>query len=345
MGSTPHNNVFCKKKTLNNNKGVALILTILIIGIIVTLTLSFNTSMRSEVASAANMRDNIKLEAILQSGLNIALAILADDPSAGNGSYDSLFDTWAKPDILSLYSSKLFDDGQLQIIIGDETGKIPVNQLIDREGNYIDITRNLLIRFLELEEFDIAPEEAEDIVNSIKDWIDPDNESSDFGEESSYYEALEKPYSCRNGRLESLEELLLIKGITEDIFYGTDETTGISDFLSIYGDGRININTADVLVLRALSEQIDEDMTADMIAYREDEESYLDNEEDYLKEPGWYKNVPGMKDIAINPNLIKSNSTYFKIQIEGAKVDIVKKSSAVVERKGDNLKILSWESY
>jgi general secretion pathway protein K len=335
----------CTRNILNNNSGVALILAILIIGIIVTLTLSFNTSMRSEMASAANTRDNIKLEAILQSGLNFAIAILDEDPSASDGGYDSFFDTWATLDILSIYSTNLFNEGRFDISIIDESGKIQVNQLIDRNGNYNALQQNLLKRFLALEEFGIIPEEREDIVNSIKDWIDPDNESTDFGEESSYYEALETPYSCRNAPLESLEELLLIKGITKDIVYGTSETPGISDFLTIHGDGKININTADALVLKALSDQIDDDMAMDMVVYREDEDGYLDNEEDYLKNPTWYKDVPGMQDVSISQNIITTSSTYFKVQTKGFQVDMVKRSSAVVERKGDELKLLSWEAY
>ncbi|MBW1770943.1 MAG: hypothetical protein JRJ17_07275, partial [Deltaproteobacteria bacterium] len=45
---------------LQNNKGIALILTILIISLLVSLTLQFNRSMRSDVHAAANLRDGIK---------------------------------------------------------------------------------------------------------------------------------------------------------------------------------------------------------------------------------------------------------------------------------------------
>ena len=103
MGTAAQNNAADKRNVLNNNRGVAMILAILIISIIVTLSLNFNASMRSEIASATNMRDNIKLEAVLQSGLNFALAVLAEDPSVADDSYDSLFDTWADHEILSIY--------------------------------------------------------------------------------------------------------------------------------------------------------------------------------------------------------------------------------------------------
>ena len=63
---------------------------------------------------------------------------------------------------------------------------------------------------------------TEEIVNSILDWIDSDNEARVGGAESIYYEGLAVPYSCRNAPLESIEELLQIQGVTPILFYGED---------------------------------------------------------------------------------------------------------------------------
>jgi general secretion pathway protein K len=320
-------------KLLRDNRGMALILTILIISLIVALTLQFNTSMWTNLHAAANLRDGIKLSCIARSGFNGALAVLyEDDPSE-----DTLRETWAHAGIISGSSAYLFDEGRFLIEIADLSGRIQINQLVEQNGNYNDTQKSLLMRFLGSPEFDLDDEEVENIVDAIKDWIDPDDETTRFGAEDSYYKALQTPYPCKNAPFEFLEELLLVRGVTKELFYGTEERPGISPYLSTYGDdGKININTAAPLVLRALSDQIDEDLAEDMVSYREDE----DND---LSDSTWYKRVPGMGDVSIPDSLLTISSKYFEITSEGLKGSMSKRTKGVVERKEGKLQVLSWK--
>ena len=320
---------------LKNNKGVALILTILIISLIVASTLQFNKSMWSNLHAATNLSDGIKLGCIARSGLNGALAVLYED--ASSGSTDTLRERWAQLGFFSEISGSLFDDGLLRMEISDLSGRIQINKLVDDDGSYNDIQKALLIRFLSLSEFDIKDEEVEDIVDAVKDWIDEDNEVTGFGAENGYYRGLTEPYPCKNGPIEFLEELLLVKGIDKELLYGSDEKPGIFDYLSPQGNGKVNINTAESLVLRALSDQIDKDLADDMVSYRQNEDNDLSN-------IGWYKQVSGMGDIVIPGSLISTSSTYFEIVSEGIKGSMVKKIRAAVERKEKKLKILSWKT-
>jgi len=323
---------------LRDNRGIALILTILIISLIVALTLQFNRSMRSNLHAAANLRDGIKLGWIARSGFNGALAVLYEDASLGN--VDTLREPWAHARIFSEVSAFLFDDGRFLVEITDLSGRIQINRLVKADGNYNEIQKGLLTRFLSSAEFDLDDEEVENIVDAIKDWIDnPDTDGVTGwgGAEDSYYQALTKPYPCKNAPLEFLEELLLVRGITKELFYGTEEKPGISLYLSAHGDdGKININTAAPLVLRALSDQIDEDLAEDMVAYREDE----DND---LLDFTWYKRVPGMGDVSIPDDLLTISSTYFEITSEGLKGAMSKRIKGVVERKEGKLQVLSWK--
>ena len=319
---------------LKDNKGIALILTILIISLIVATTLQFNTSMWSNLHAATNLSDGIKLDCIAKSGLNGALAVLYED--ASSGSIDTLRERWAKLGFFSQISGSLLEGGLLLTEISDLSGKIPINYLVNENGEYNDNYKAILIRFLSLPEFDIKDEEIEDIVDAIKDWIDEDNEVTGFGAENSYYSGLAEPYPCKNGPIEFLEELLLIKGINKELLYGSGEKPGIFDYLSPLSSGRININTAKPLVLRALSDQIDSDLADDMVSYRENEDNDLSN-------IGWYKQVSGMSDIAIPSSLISISSIYFEIVSEGIKESMIRKIRATIERKGGNLKILSWK--
>ena len=93
------------KRLLKNNKGFALILTILIVSLIVVLTLDFNISMRSDLYSSANLKDSIKLGCIARSGFNYALAILYEDILESD--FDSLHEDWVYSKAISSNSGAM----------------------------------------------------------------------------------------------------------------------------------------------------------------------------------------------------------------------------------------------
>lgn len=325
------------EKNLNNSKGFALLLTLLIITLIVTATLQFNASMNSELHAAANLQDGAKLGCIAGSGFHYALAVLFEDAISESPS-DSLREDWADSNALSAYSATLFEDGRLAVRIIDLSGRIQINNLVqqggEKPGQYNELQKSLLKRFLMLEEFDLDEATVHDMLDALKDWMDPD-EWTEYGAESSYYLTLERPYACKNRPLDFLEELLLVRGITRELFYGTDDRPGISDYLTTRGDGKININTADALVLRALSEDMDEELADDMIAYREDEDHELNS-------VSWYDSVPTMTGITIEDSIITTSSSHFEIRSEGIKEAMSKRVKGFVEKKKDGVKILSW---
>ena len=325
---------------LKDNGGVALILTILIISLIVAVTLQFNTSMRSDLHAAVNLRDGIELGCIARSGFQCALAVLYED--ANDNEFDSLHETWAYTKAISSYSASIFEEGRFVVEITDLSGRIQINNLVELVAGKWDYNlkqKQLLKRFLSSEEFDLESEDVDDIIDAIKDWIDQDDNQTEFGAENSYYQSLEPSYSCRNGPFRELEELLLVKGITKELFYGTTEKPGISNYLSVYGDGRININTADPLVLASLHDDIDEERAQEMVAYREDEENVLSIDT-------WYQDALGTREIIIDTGLITIESTYFEISSEGFKETMSKRVTGTVERKRKEktLTILSWKT-
>lgn len=61
-----------------------------------------------------------------------------------------------------------------------------------------------------------------EIVDSILDWIDTDDSMRPYGAESETYQGMSPPYSAKNGPLESLDELLMVKGVTPSLLYGED---------------------------------------------------------------------------------------------------------------------------
>lgn len=321
-------------KTFNNNRGVALILTLLIISLIVTLTLQLNTSMRSEVHAAYNLRDGITLEYVAKSGFYGAMALLKDDDMT----YDWLLDDWQMLEQYAAFSPTLFEEEtSFKVTIKDLTGEIQINKLIDNQSQVDPSQRDLLTRFLNLDEFDLESDQVDDIVDAVIDWLDPDDNTTGFGgAENSYYQSLEDPYFCRNGPMESIEELLLVKGITKELYEGTGGNPGIAEYLSVHGDGNININTADKLVFKALSDDITDEVFEDLDNYRRDE-----NNENDLKNTSWVQNVVSGISFAVGTTI---KSTHFEITSIGKKDLMEKKIKTIVERDPNgNLKVLSWK--
>ena len=312
-----------------------MILTILVISLIVMLTLQFNVSMRDDLTSSVNFKDGVLLNAIARSGFNCAMGLLAEDGRSSE--FDSLNEMWAQSEAFSEISDSMFTEGRFVVEISDLSGRIQINELVDTNGKVVQAQRELLERFLGSEEFGMDPDAVINLVDAIKDWIDPDDDVTRFGAESGYYGALEKPYSCGNAPMEFLSELLLIRGMTKELFYGTKEKPGIAKYLSVCGDGRININTAPPLVLKALWEGLDDEMVEEMLSYRMDEKNDLMN-------PQWYKEITGLGVVEIDPSLITTSSSCFEIKSTGIKDSMSRVVTGKVGReKGSEVRILSWK--
>jgi len=324
------------KKILLNDRGVALILVILMISIIIAVTLQLNISSRSGIYEAANLGDGIRAACAAKSGFYTGEALLIEDIR----DLDSLNEDWANLESVSADSETLFNGEYFRLNIEDESGKISINSLIKENDEYNPGIKKFMERFLSLPKFNLDEQQIRDIVDAVKDWIDKDDAVTGFGAENMHYTGLEKPYACKNAPLDCIEELLMIKGITEDLYYGAGETPGIAKYLTMHGNEKININTAPNLILKALSDKITDEMVSNMDEYRRDKENNL-------SAPEWYKKVAGMAGISIDSGLITTKSDTFVITSTGYLNDISRKVSGIIERHSDGktMAILSWKVY
>ena len=314
------------KKTFQNNRGIALITVILIISILVAVAIELNRSSLAAIYDAANLSDGIKLTYIAKSGFYGAAALLTNS----DNSYDTLRDNWAKSEMLSMQSQTLFTDGSFMTIVEDETGKIPLNKLVN--GNeYNTVIKEILIRLLIQPEFGLDDRKANEIVDSIKDWIDADNSATGYGAETSYYSSLDPPYEAKNAQLDCIEELLMVKGITNEIFNGTKEKPGLAGFVTADSDGAINVNTAPKMVLRALSDNITVELADKIDEYRRKDGNNLSSTQ-------WFD----MAGVTIPSGLITVKSNYFKIISTGKMKNMEQSLSGVVKRSGKSIQIVKW---
>jgi len=321
-----------------NERGAALILVVFIMAAIVAAALQFNRAARLQVYEAAGIGDGIVLEHIAKSGIYIGKYVLKEEDEE----VVTLRDDWARAEEVSFQSAAFFSVGHCEVRVVDESGKIPVNKLVDGEGEINESIRDLLVRFFTLPEFGLNDRDAYDIVAAIADWIDEDDEitigdDGGLGAEQGYYRSLDPPYDCKNAPFDSIDELMLIKGITEELYHGADGLPGIRDYLTVRKTERININTAPLLVLRSLSPDMTEKMATWMDEYRRDDNNELDS-------PSWYLNISGMGGVEIDSLLIGTSSDVFSIQSTGRLDRMIRRITAEVERKesGDMPVVLSW---
>ena len=317
------------KRILSGHSGVALITVILIISILVAAALELNRLSRADIYSASNISDGIKLTYIAKSGFYGAAALLINS----NNDYETLRDDWAHAEVLSAQSKALFANGSFMVRIEDEKGKIPINKLVTGGAVNANI-KDMLLLLLKQPEFDLNERKAAEIVDAIIDWIDENNEITGAGAESSYYASLAAPYAAKNAPLDCIEELLMIRGITYELFAGTREKPGLGQYVTIYGTGAININTAPKMVLRALTPDITVELADKMDEYRRSKSNNLSSVD-------WYKKVPGMESITIKPELIEMvKSNYFRIYSTGMADKMEQTISGVMQRSP--FQIMSW---
>jgi general secretion pathway protein K len=221
-------------------------------------------------------------------------------------------------------------------LIEDEGGKIPINRLIT--GNvYNTQIHELLLRLLTGPHFRLSQKRAEELSDAIKDWIDADDEVTGDGAEGGYYAGLDRPYTAKNASLDCIEELLMVKGVTRELFYGTAETAGLAQCLTVPGDGMININTAPKAVVRALSAEMTDEAVNLLDLYRRDEKNNL-------ADPAWYSRVPGTTGLNIPTGLMSIRSDFFRITAIGLQGKMMERITGIVRREtgGRTVKLLSW---
>jgi general secretion pathway protein K len=287
------------------------------ISILVVLAVETLRAMQVEEAGARYFQDTFQAEALAKSGIHMTMALLVKDGETTKG--DHRGEPWAQVGQPGFETIPLSETGTLEGQVTDESGKFPINAMLDNKGALRPAYPQMLERLLTNPPFQMEAEEAKAVVAAIKDWLDPDDETTEGGgAESEYYQSQEKPHGCKNGPMTSLAELLLVRGMTEALYYGKEGGPGLKDLLTLYSGGKININTAGPLVLLALLSASTPPETAEswvesVIAYRQEQMHW-----DFLGEPDWYRNrMVGFSDISVAAELITVQSSHFSARMTG----------------------------
>jgi len=312
---------------------VALITTLMIIALLVAVVVEFNRIAIADINVSNNFRDEKKILFITISGVNVIKELLNLDGLYSKS--DTLLEEWAKSRPYFDSASAMLDEARVEGIIVDENGKINVNSLINDKGKFDKTHKLIWERLLSQQGFGLTEEEINTIIYCVKDWIDGDDEITGiYGAEDSFYQGT--GYHCKNAPMNNLEEMLCINGVTKDIFYGNKYKKGIRSCFTVYGGRAININTAPVPVLMALSNDMTEEVAMEMDAFRRD-----DANKSQLNNKLWYKKVWHVETL-LSEKLLSISSNFFTVHIRGTLRDSCKEIMTVIFRSNDGADIVYW---
>jgi len=163
--------------------------------------------------------------------------------------------------------------GHFEINIVDEDAKINVNMGAANEIAHIRLAKELMstmspIQYDQLFQQRDASGNYHDrltICSALIDWADPDvqlyscdmtSTSSSNAVEDAWYDLQPKPYRRKNAPYDSLEELHMVRGITDDFwatFVDPDPTNPKKRVMTVWGQGTVNVNSANGLTLYAIT--------------------------------------------------------------------------------------------
>ncbi|MFQ5539227.1 MAG: general secretion pathway protein GspK [Candidatus Binatia bacterium] len=243
-----NSNFRIRTSTFLDDRGVALVAVLWIFILFFVVAFDFSFLVRQEGAASTRYAEEAEGYYLAVAGFEDALYRLIMDRETNT----SRIEGRENPDVqeeealeYGVWREKPFGTGFYRVRLVDEGGKINLN-LVD-EATLRTIFTNLGIQ---------EPQRGI-LVDSILDWRDGDDLHRLNGAEDDYYLSLSPPYTARNGRFDTIEELLWVRGVTADIFYGQGgnltTAVGLRDIFTVEGRiKQVNLRTASAEVCHAL---------------------------------------------------------------------------------------------
>ncbi|MDD5504714.1 MAG: type II secretion system protein GspK [Candidatus Omnitrophica bacterium] len=300
-----------------NDKGVILITSLWIVAILSLFAVTVGRQASISLKLASYETDKRKAFFTARAGIMRALAEKRMEYVLGmSAGIDALSQAWANNE--SLFRAHAFGPGYYTVSyeypgldadgkkpatlygLMDEQSKININTAVE------DTLRGLFMSFI------VDEEKALSLAGSIIDWRDADSITASsekgllYGAENEYYTGLNPPYECKNAAFDSIYELLLVRGMDDKIF------RMIKPYITVYGNGMVNINTAGERVLSALIGEDFPELASKINRYRQGEDGIIGTKDDAwfgfgpevvdrredglveiknLQDPDWYANI------------------------------------------------------
>ncbi|MDA8388851.1 MAG: type II secretion system protein GspK [Nitrospiraceae bacterium] len=237
--------------------GIVLMLVIWVIAILMVIVLSLSMTVRSQTLSTLAFRNRAEEKFLAEAGIQRAIMELQfmNKNGIANGVINSAGDASWRADGTACEGR--LADGSYTVSILGETGKLDINMVP------VPFLKNLLMQLGQTDE------DAESMAACIMDWKNPTGLASLKGAGSEYYMSLPNPYEPKGANFEVMEELLLVKGMTPELLYGSSNGNGLIDYLTVNSKSvAVNVNYAPKEVLLSIP-GMNEQMADQIIGYRE----------------------------------------------------------------------------
>lgn len=240
-----------------NNKGVALVIVLWAVAFLMVMATEFSLAARTGAKAARNYTHETQAYYLALAGVNMGIAEISSGyklVALDGGGRVVFIGGGIGFEGKNTVREFMLGKGRVAYSVEDESSKVNLNTAA-RE------TIDSLFQSAGMEKT-----ERDVIVDSILDWRDQNSEFHLNGAEDDYYLALPSPYESKDGPIDEIEELLMVKGMAPAVFYGTGDLPfefgravdpqdaphpGIRHNFTVFGNGKININTASAAVLEA----------------------------------------------------------------------------------------------
>jgi type II secretory pathway component PulK len=300
--------------------------------------------LRSDHGRPGRERDialKTKLSWLGRSGVELAKAILSADLSGPSAQEDSLKERWAGGSGI---------DGDIGVVLPQDislgTGRVSVH-LTDHERRFNINIAGAPILQQAVTLLGVHPGRHGEVMDSIADWIDPDGDPKTQGAESNYYRQLSPPYFAKNGPTDDISELLMVKGITPEIYYGPQrgEGAGLVGLFTSVSSRTMNINTTSRTTLQLLP-PIDANIAAAIIQRRAGPDGIDGTQDDTpFRNVQELSSIPGMPPPVLQQiqPYVGVRSIVFEARIEAEIDGVVQRFVAILVRNNvQNLVVLSF---
>jgi general secretion pathway protein K len=241
--------------------------------VLTVLVAEFGRGMRDDAIATQNMAEEVQARGVAFAGIGQGIyhSIRAREEGTDDVAVDDDTDIWPAD---GSWHEGHYGGGTYSVRLIDEGGKIPLNRADEQ----------LLRRVLS--NVGLEPDAQEAIADAILDWRDDDDLKRLHGAEADYYLGLPEPYAPKNGPFDAPDELLLVRGVTREMLFGTSSSGGLGrnaqatiplrEVFSVFNKtANINVRTAPAVVLRALLGGDEEDVEEVLEARASDPDSAL----------------------------------------------------------------------
>jgi len=319
----------------NPKRGAALLV---VLGVLIILSLivgSFAFEVQLESILISHKRKKFRAEMTARSGIEYARALLDQQQQTTQTEVDDSVEDEDNFKQAALFIQRgLPTETEIEI---EEGIKFTVSFTSAESGR----NANLLTREQWIDIFEMANVPSTDwdaMIDCLQDWMDENDLHGLNGAESDDEFYKEQGYEVKNGPLDSVEELLLIKNWGPEILYGKDtdeegdEIIGIADKLTVWGSGKVNLNSATEDVLLTYSEYEDWELAGVL-----DARKGLDGEENTSDD-----GIKSLDDIGADQSKFKLQSEFVKVTSTGDVFGNKYRIDAIFLLKSKNSVVVYW---